>query len=728
MKRSFPIYSLCLGFLLASASFAQDLPKLNIVDQLNVPGLGGGTDGTHVSFVGNYEIAEGSRDGRLLITADIEPGWHIYSVTQPDGGPTRSEFKVATSKDLEILGPFQPDKPPHIKPPDVFPVDSEEHEGKVTFTAPIRIAEGVEPEGLKLEVSFAGQVCETAGVCIPIQGEPIEVTFGGFYEAMSLTKDFRNDEAHVTLTGQLGPNVVRAGDTLSLSITAVPEKDWHIYAYAEKDPKLVAKPTLIAVSKPTGWNASKATASVDPVEHESGLEEEPIIYFHEEPVTWSVQIQIPETAQPGEYTVEGAIAYQTCTMRQCDQPTSAAFAAKVEVIAAFTDATSDVGFTASSYDETAAQVGYDGPPAPDAEPGEPEQDKGFAIADVNVEGTTTTGQRPALTMLVMAFGAGFILNFMPCVLPVIGLKLASFVNQAGHDRRKVLMLNLWYTVGVMSVFMILATAATVFGLKWGQQFNNAMFNAILASVVFAFALSFLGVWEIPLPGFASSNKMNDLAEQEGPAGAFFKGILTTVLATPCSGPLLVPAVAWALKQPALITYSSFACVGLGLAFPYVVIGAFPRLAAWLPKPGPWMDTFKHIMGFVLLGTVVLLLTFVPMAYVVPVVTFLIGLWAMLWWAGRIPLYEPLSKRVRAWAEGAIFAAVIYAFAFGWLQGVMEGRFNEAVAVEVSKQGDGATRAVARHEHELDWQPYSAELLERTINERKTVFVDFTSPT
>jgi thiol:disulfide interchange protein DsbD len=279
----------------------------------------------------------------------------------------------------------------------------------------------------------------------------------------------------------------------------------------------------------------------------------------------------------------------------------------------------------------------------------------------------------------------------------------------------------------MSVFMILATMATVFGLKWGAQFNNAMFNAILASIVFAFALSFLGVWEIPLPGFASSGKMNKLADQEGPGGAFFKGILTTILATPCSGPLLVPAVAWALAQPPVITYSSFACVGLGLASPYLVIGAFPRLAAFLPKPGPWMETFKHIMGFVLLGTVVFLLTFIPMSYVVPVVTFLIGLWAMLWWVGRIPLYEPLNKRIRAWAEGAIFAAVIYAFAFGWLQGVMQGRFNEAVAVEVSRQGDGTVKVVARHENELDWQPYSAELLERTVNDRKTVFVDFTAP-
>ena len=99
---------------------------------------------------------------------------------------------------------------------------------------------------------------------------------------------------------------------------------------------------------------------------------------------------------------------------------------------------------------------------------------------------------------------------------------------------------------------------------------------------------------------------------------------------------------------------------------------------------------------------------------------------MLWWVGRVPSYDPLNRRVRAWAEGVIFAALIYAFAFGWLQGVMEGRFNEAIAFAAS-QSDGEVTRKPRHEFELDWQPYSPELLERTINEGKTVFVDFTSP-
>ena len=98
------------------------------------------------------------------------------------------------------------------------------------------------------------------------------------------------------------------------------------------------------------------------------------------------------------------------------------------------------------------------------------------------------------------------------------------------------------------------------------------------------ALSLLGVWEIPIPGFVGGGKANDLAAKEGVAGAFSKGVLTTVLATPCSGPFLTTALAFAVAQPPVLTYVMFACIGLGMAFPYLVIGAFPRLIHFLPKP------------------------------------------------------------------------------------------------------------------------------------------------
>ena len=124
---------------------------------------------------------------------------------------------------------------------------------------------------------------------------------------------------------------------------------------------------------------------------------------------------------------------------------------------------------------------------------------------------------------------------------MIGLKILSFVEQAGHNRRKAFMLNVWYSAGLLAVFFILASLAVgPQRLGWGQFFGETWFTITLTAVVFVMALSFMGVWEVPLPTFLGSGKTGELAAQEGAAGAFFKGGLTTLLATPCSAPFLAP--------------------------------------------------------------------------------------------------------------------------------------------------------------------------------------------
>jgi len=138
---------------------------------------------------------------------------------------------------------------------------------------------------------------------------------------------------------------------------------------------------------------------------------------------------------------------------------------------------------------------------------------------------------------MIGFGllGGLILNLMPCVLPVIGLKVLSFVQHGGHSRGTIFALNLWFALGLLSVFMVLATAAAFANLGWGQQFTYTWFKVAMVIVVFAFALSFLGVWEVPIPGFAQSSTSDKLQHKEGASGAFFKGIFTTLLATPAAG-------------------------------------------------------------------------------------------------------------------------------------------------------------------------------------------------
>ncbi len=170
------------------------------------------------------------------------------------------------------------------------------------------------------------------------------------------------------------------------------------------------------------------------------------------------------------------------------------------------------------------------------------------------------------------------------------------------------MLNLIYSAGMIVVFMVLATLAAFLNLSWGEHFNSQPFTITLTALVFAMALSFLGIWEIPIPGFCRlwQDGRIGLRRVKELAGAFAKGVVTTVLATPCSGPYLGAVFGFTVGQPPMITYLVFATIGLGMASPYLVIGAFPRLVRFLPKPGAWMETFKQIMGFVLLATVVYL--------------------------------------------------------------------------------------------------------------------------
>jgi thiol:disulfide interchange protein len=258
---------------------------------------------------------------------------------------------------------------------------------------------------------------------------------------------------------------------------------------------------------------------------------------------------------------------------------------------------------------------------------------------------------------------------------------------------------LWYSLGLISVFLVLATLAAFLNLGWGEQFTLTWFKVAMVMVVFAMALSFLGVWEVPIPGFASSSASDTLQKKEGISGAFFKGIFTTLLATPCSGPFLGPVFAYTLIQPPLVTYVIFGSVGIGMASPYLLIGLFPGFARMLPKPGVWMETFKQIMAFVLLGTVVYLFATISSDYFIPTLALMMGTWFACWLIGRVPAYEDVGKQFTAWASGIAAAAVVGYAAFTFL-----GPQQEL----------------------LPWEPYNPAALAKLQAEGKTVMVDFTA--
>jgi DsbC/DsbD-like thiol-disulfide interchange protein/cytochrome c biogenesis protein CcdA len=200
---------------------------------------------------------------------------------------------------------------------------------------------------------------------------------------------------------------------------------------------------------------------------------------------------------------------------------------------------------------------------------------------------------------------GLILNLMPCVFPVIGLKIMGFVQQSGEDRKKIAFHGLAFTSGVLAsfgvlsgiLFVIRSTAAVPKG--WGYQLQDPWVVLGLMLLMFVLALNLFGIFEI---GTSATSVGGSLQAKQGVSGSFFSGILATVVATPCSGPFLGVAIGVAIGLPALQFFAAFAAMAIGLSLPYLVLSVFPKLVDFLPRPGAWMESFKQAMSFFLFAT------------------------------------------------------------------------------------------------------------------------------
>lgn len=210
--------------------------------------------------------------------------------------------------------------------------------------------------------------------------------------------------------------------------------------------------------------------------------------------------------------------------------------------------------------------------------------------------------------LLLALGGGLVLNLMPCVLPVLSLKALSLA-QGGGDHRKARAHALWYTAGVLASFaavggIALALRQAGLALGWGFQLQQPGVITALALVMVAIGLSLSGVVSF---GASLAGAGQSLAEKSGPAGDFFTGVLAVVVASPCTAPFMGTALAFAFTASPLVAIVVFLALGLGLALPFLLIGFVPALAARLPKPGAWMETFKHLLAFPMYLTAVWLL-------------------------------------------------------------------------------------------------------------------------
>ena len=325
-----------------------------------------------------------------------------------------------------------------------------------------------------------------------------------------------------------------------------------------------------------------------------------------------------------------------------------------------------------------------------------------------------------LTMLGAAFLGGVILNIMPCVLPVLTMKVFHIVEQGSDDPRSNRFHGMAYSAGILFAFGVFA--AGVIAIKasgeligWGMQFQNPMFVAVLTGLMVVLGLNGLGVFEFAVSVSGGS--------KDGYWGSFGNGVVASVMATPCSAPFLgaAAAFAFAADTSAFFTFAIFEFIGLGLAFPFAIISFVPAVSKLLPKPGNWMVTFKKLMGFTLLAAAVWLFGVLQGQVARDASTWFLGflvlvglgLWAMEQFGG----YRHSTRR-----RLAVRALVVLVLVSGAVN-MVDLRKPEAPTVASSGLVDAP---VLTKDGKINWADFSSFRVSLERKRQRPVFMDYTA--
>ncbi len=317
--------------------------------------------------------------------------------------------------------------------------------------------------------------------------------------------------------------------------------------------------------------------------------------------------------------------------------------------------------------------------------------------------------------LGFAFVGGLILNLMPCVLPVLSLKVLGFVRHAGERKEHAWRHGLVFTAGVVASFWALAGALLLLRaggerVGWGFQLQSPPFLVVLSGLFLLLGLNLFGLFEV---GSSLTAAGNLLTGRSGLAHSFWNGVLATIVATPCTAPFMGSALGYALSQPVPVALLVFTSLGLGMSAPYLLLSVAPGLLRFVPKPGPWMEAFKQLMGFLLLATVA----------------------ALVWLFGQQAGVDGM---------GVLLAALLVTALGAWVYGrgadrPPQGRLVStlvALALMAAGLGLGLTRALlppvaaaaagSTNVSGLDWEEYSGARLAELRQQAKPVFIDFTA--
>lgn len=473
------------------------------------------------------------------------------------------------------------------------------------------------------------------------------------------------------------------GQPFQVAVKLVHQPHWHTYG-KELPPEVIGKPTRLKWTLPEGWSVEELPW---PPTHEVDSTDGKKSQGYDGTVHLPAKITPPASARAGE-SVELIVKVDAlvCNPSNCmpakpEAKLTLKLADKAEADPANADVFGSTKTAPPSSDTTAKAVGK---PAPKPE-------RSFA------------------GYLLFAFIGGLILNVMPCVFPVLGIKVLSVVQQAGGDKRQVLMHGLAYTLGVLVCFWALGALVITLGKAWGFQLQSPGFVFGLCAFFLIFALSMAGVFEI---GASAVGVGQDLQARHGLGGSFFSGLLAVVVATPCSAPFLGSALGYTVTLPAAQALLMFSMIGLGLASPFLILAVFPKLVSALPRPGAWMESFKQGLSFLLFGTVVFLLWVLtgmiegqPMLFLMfSLVLIAMGCWIYGRWC--LPHKKPRTRRL---ALLLTLLCIVGGLAYGWPK-VEKGAVSDGSHVEGG----------------LTWEAWSPEKVELLLAAKTPVYIDYTA--
>ena len=324
--------------------------------------------------------------------------------------------------------------------------------------------------------------------------------------------------------------------------------------------------------------------------------------------------------------------------------------------------------------------------------------------------------RGLATFLLFGFIGGFILNLMPCVLPVISLKIFGFIKHAGLDRRGVFRNGVAFIAGIFVwfiglAFLLVALKSAGHQVTWAAQFTNPYFVLVLSVIVLVFALDLFGVFEITLPQ-ALTHRMLHSTDREGEAGSFFQGLFATALATPCTAPFLGTAIGFAFTQSSGVIVLMFTAVAAGMSAPYFLLSAQPAWMKFLPQPGPWMVHVKQFMGFLLLATLLFLI------YVLGAQR---GLEGAIWASCFL-----LIIAIACWMKGAFLVPTASVAKRSFVLLLMLLLLLSSGFYFIGDKFQASKLDLAKGPSDGDWQAFTPEKLQSERDQGHAVFVDFTA--